>query len=83
MPAPAATKWGINGWSESLRQELLPDVWVTVIEPGVLATELPSPITHANTKQGVGTGVGTGEALALAWKDVDLTAAGEPHAAQS
>ena len=22
----AATKWGINGWSESLRQELLPDV---------------------------------------------------------
>ena len=60
MPAPAATKWGINGWSESLRQELLPDVWVTVIEPGVLATELPSPITHANTKQGVGTGVRTG-----------------------
>ena len=27
----AATKWGINGWSESLRQELLPDVRVTVI----------------------------------------------------
>jgi NADP-dependent 3-hydroxy acid dehydrogenase YdfG len=22
----AATKWGLNGWSESLRQELLPDV---------------------------------------------------------
>jgi NADP-dependent 3-hydroxy acid dehydrogenase YdfG len=30
----AATKWGINGWSESLRQELLPDVRVTVVEPG-------------------------------------------------
>ncbi|WP_165168311.1 SDR family oxidoreductase, partial [Rothia uropygialis] len=22
----AATKWGVNGWSESLRQELLPDI---------------------------------------------------------
>jgi NADP-dependent 3-hydroxy acid dehydrogenase YdfG len=30
----AATKWGINGWSESLRQELLPDVRVTLVEPG-------------------------------------------------
>ncbi len=50
----AATKWGLNGWSESLRQELLPDVRVTLIEPGVVATELPNHITHAETKQGVG-----------------------------
>ena len=49
----AATKWGINGWSESLRQELLPDVRVTLVEPGVVATELPSHITHPDTKQGV------------------------------
>ena len=49
----AATKWGINGWSESLRQELLPDVRVTLVEPGVVATELPNHITHAGTRQGV------------------------------
>ena len=49
----AATKWGLNGWSESLRQELLPDVRVTLIEPGVVATELPDHITHAGTKEGV------------------------------
>jgi NADP-dependent 3-hydroxy acid dehydrogenase YdfG len=49
----AATKWGINGWSESLRQELLPDVCVTLVEPGVVATELPNHITHADTKHGV------------------------------
>jgi NADP-dependent 3-hydroxy acid dehydrogenase YdfG len=49
----AATKWGINGWSESLRQELLPDVRVTLIEPGVVATELPGHITHAQTREGV------------------------------
>ena len=49
----ADTKWGLNGWSESLRQELLPDVRVTLIEPGVVATELPNHITHAETKQGV------------------------------
>ena len=29
----AATKWGMNGWSEALRQELQPDIRVTVIEP--------------------------------------------------
>jgi aryl-alcohol dehydrogenase-like predicted oxidoreductase len=49
----AATKWALNGWSESLRQELLPDVRVTTIEPGVVATELPNHITHNETRQGV------------------------------
>lgn len=49
----AATKWGLNGWSESLRQELLPDVRVTLIEPGAVATELPTHITHAATKTDV------------------------------
>lgn len=49
----AATKSGLNGWSESLRQELLPDVRVTLIEPGVVATELPHHITHEETRQGV------------------------------
>ena len=49
----AATKWGINGWSESLRQELQPDIRVMVIEPGAVATELPTHITHAQTREGV------------------------------
>jgi NADP-dependent 3-hydroxy acid dehydrogenase YdfG len=47
----AATKWGINGWSESLRQELQPDIRVMVIEPGAVATELTDHITHADTKE--------------------------------
>jgi NADP-dependent 3-hydroxy acid dehydrogenase YdfG len=46
----AATKWGINGFSEALRQELQPDIRVTVIEPGAVATELTDHITHADTK---------------------------------
>ena len=29
----AATKWGMNGWSESLRQELQPDIRVTGSSP--------------------------------------------------
>ena len=49
----AATKWGLNGWSESLRQELLPDIRVTLIEPGIVDTELPSHITHEATRQAV------------------------------
>jgi NADP-dependent 3-hydroxy acid dehydrogenase YdfG len=47
----AATKWGLNGWSEALRQELQPDVRVTVIEPGAVATELTDHITDANAKE--------------------------------
>jgi NADP-dependent 3-hydroxy acid dehydrogenase YdfG len=47
----AATKWGMNGWSESLRQELQPEIRVIVIEPGAVATELTSHITHDETRQ--------------------------------
>jgi NADP-dependent 3-hydroxy acid dehydrogenase YdfG len=47
----AATKWGINGFSEGLRQELQPHVRVTVIEPGAVETELTEHITDEQTKQ--------------------------------
>jgi NADP-dependent 3-hydroxy acid dehydrogenase YdfG len=50
--AYAATKWGLNGWSEALRQELQPDIRVTVIEPGAVATELTNHITDPAAKQG-------------------------------
>ena len=46
-----ATKWGLNGWSESLRQELQPDIRVIVIEPGAVDTELVSHITHEQTRE--------------------------------
>jgi NADP-dependent 3-hydroxy acid dehydrogenase YdfG len=49
--AYAATKWGINGWSEALRQELQPDIRVTVIEAGAVATELTDHITDPDVKQ--------------------------------
>jgi NADP-dependent 3-hydroxy acid dehydrogenase YdfG len=47
------TKWGLNGWSEALRQELQPDIRVMVIEPGAVATELTDHITHAESKHGM------------------------------
>jgi NADP-dependent 3-hydroxy acid dehydrogenase YdfG len=49
--AYAATKWGMNGWSEALRQELQPGIRVTVIEPGAVATELTDHITDPGVKQ--------------------------------
>jgi NADP-dependent 3-hydroxy acid dehydrogenase YdfG len=49
--AYAATKWGMNGWSEALRQELQPDIRVTVVEPGAVATELTDHITDPAAKQ--------------------------------
>jgi NADP-dependent 3-hydroxy acid dehydrogenase YdfG len=47
----AATKWGMNGWSEALRQELQPDVRVIVVEPGAVMTELVDHITDSGTKE--------------------------------
>jgi NAD(P)-dependent dehydrogenase (short-subunit alcohol dehydrogenase family) len=52
--AYAATKWGINGWSEALRVELQPDVRVIVIEPGATATELPDSRPHHPRRQQAG-----------------------------
>jgi NADP-dependent 3-hydroxy acid dehydrogenase YdfG len=48
-----ATKWGLGGWSEALRQELQPDIRVMLIEPGAVATELTDHITHAESKRGI------------------------------
>lgn len=46
------TKWGVVAFSEALRQEMLEDnIRVTVIEPGAVATELPSHITDAEAKR--------------------------------
>src|SRR5215213_4544281 len=47
-----ATKWGLNGWSEALRQELQPDIRVIVVEPAAVATELAGHITHEETRKG-------------------------------
>jgi NADP-dependent 3-hydroxy acid dehydrogenase YdfG len=47
----SATKWGLNGWSEALRQELQGrDVRVIVIEPGAVDTELPDHITDPDAR---------------------------------
>lgn len=46
-----ASKWGLNGWSEALRQELLPDIRVMVIEPGAVATELTDHITDPGARE--------------------------------
>ena len=46
-----ATKWGLNGWTEALRQELLPGVRVIVVEPGAVATELADHITHPESQE--------------------------------
>jgi NADP-dependent 3-hydroxy acid dehydrogenase YdfG len=49
--AYSATKWGINGWSESLRVELQPDIRVMVFEPGAVATELSDHITDEDSQK--------------------------------
>ncbi|MCW2601722.1 MAG: L-allo-threonine dehydrogenase, NAD(P)-binding [Frankiales bacterium] len=46
-----ASKWAVNAFSESLRQEVTSrGVRVTLIEPGAVATELQSHITHPGAK---------------------------------
>lgn len=48
----AATKFGVCAFSDALRKEVRKDqIRVTVIEPGIVATELPSHITDAASKE--------------------------------
>lgn len=47
-----ATKWGVNGFSESLRQEVCKhNIRVTIIEPGMVDTEIDNQITDPIAKQ--------------------------------
>ena len=47
------TKFGVNGFSESLRQELLADrVRVSLVEPGTVATELAAH-TREELREGI------------------------------
>jgi NADP-dependent 3-hydroxy acid dehydrogenase YdfG len=50
----AATKWALGGLSESLRLELMPDVRVTLVEPGAVATELPNNVSNPLLREAVG-----------------------------
>jgi clavulanate-9-aldehyde reductase len=48
------TKWGVNGFTEGLRQELVEHkIRTTLIEPGLVATELRDHITHKESKDRV------------------------------
>ena len=52
--AYAATKFGVVGFSEALRREVFKDnIRVSVIEPGMVDTELREHIGHAATKHAV------------------------------
>jgi NADP-dependent 3-hydroxy acid dehydrogenase YdfG len=47
-----ASKWGVNAFTESLRQEVTQrGVRISVVEPGLVDTELGDHITHAASKQ--------------------------------
>lgn len=47
-----ASKWAVNGFSEALRQEVHMDgIRVTVVEPGVVRTELREHITNAAVRE--------------------------------
>ncbi len=77
--AYAATKWGLNGWSESLRQELQPDVRVIVIEPGAVDTELVDHITHGETKRAIGQFYETTAITATDIAEIIAFALSRPH----
>ena len=63
----AATKHGVTGFSDAMRQELLEqDVRVLCVEPGAVDTDLPGHITHATTRQAVNAFMGGIETLEAA-----------------
>ncbi|MER8546319.1 SDR family NAD(P)-dependent oxidoreductase [Mesorhizobium sp. M0684] len=60
----AATKFGVVGFSESLRREVYADkVRVTVIEPGLVRTELGDHVTNPAAKAGLDQRLAAMEAL--------------------
>ncbi|MDX2244911.1 MAG: SDR family NAD(P)-dependent oxidoreductase [Leptolyngbyaceae cyanobacterium bins.302] len=59
-----ATKFGVNGFSDALRQEVSRHkIRVTIIEPGIVATELTTHITTADIKEREQTRLQTIQAL--------------------
>jgi NADP-dependent 3-hydroxy acid dehydrogenase YdfG len=47
-----ASKWAVNAFSESLRQEVTArGVRISLVEPGAVATELTDHITHEQTRE--------------------------------
>jgi NADP-dependent 3-hydroxy acid dehydrogenase YdfG len=47
-----ASKWAVNAFSESLRQEVTTrGVRISLVEPGAVATELTDHITHESTRE--------------------------------
>ncbi|QIR35949.1 SDR family NAD(P)-dependent oxidoreductase [Tolypothrix sp. PCC 7910] len=49
-----ATKWGVNGFSESLRQEVCKqNIRVTIIEPGLVNTEISDRVSDPIAKQNI------------------------------
>lgn len=60
----AATKFGVNAFSEALRQEVYQDkIRVTIIEPGATVTELADHITDTKAKTDIKSWVGSMTAL--------------------
>jgi NADP-dependent 3-hydroxy acid dehydrogenase YdfG len=50
--AYSASKFGVAAFAEALRQEMSPKgVRVTVVEPGIVATELPDHVTHEPSRR--------------------------------
>lgn len=47
-----ASKWAVNAFSEALRKEVYQNnIRVTIVEPGLVATELPTHITDTGAKE--------------------------------
>jgi NADP-dependent 3-hydroxy acid dehydrogenase YdfG len=56
----AATKFGVCAFSDALRKEVRKDgIRVTVIEPGIVATELPSHISDVAAKEALAARIAT------------------------
>ncbi len=56
MSVYCASKWAVNGFSESLRQEAVAyKVRVTVIEPGMVATDFSDHIAHGPAREAMAT----------------------------
>jgi NAD(P)-dependent dehydrogenase (short-subunit alcohol dehydrogenase family) len=77
--AYAASKFALEGWTESLRAEVAPfGIHITVVNPGFFRTELLSEQSTNYAEPSIPDYAERGAALRATWKGIDGKQAGDP-----
>ena len=79
LTAYAASKFGVEGWMESLAQEVAPfGIRTMLVEPGFFRTELLTPESTKYAESSIADYAERTEQTVTAWKSMDGQQGGDP-----